>query len=77
MMKKSSWSLKDKKQSTYDLFIDGTHKIYSKDDYHYDAKDIEMLREKLIKDILCCSELMYPEETDMVIKCINKRFGVE
>ena len=71
-----NWNLKDKKQSTYNIFLDKVNRVYNKRDYHYESKDIDMLRRKLIEDINNNTKWALLTRLEM-IKQINKRFGVE
>jgi len=71
------------------MFIGNPTTLVGKDDYHYDAKDIKTLQQKLIDDISTDidnwigtygSEIMngytWYQYKSKLIKTINKRFGV-
>ena len=74
-MMKTEWNLKKHKKNTFDMFIGNPTTPVEKDDYHYDAKDIEVLRRKLIEEIRLNAEGC--TQVNEFEHIINKLFGGE
>jgi hypothetical protein len=68
MKEKKDWSLKGQHEALID----------EKDEYFYSSEQIEILRQKIIKDIQSIpNDVMHPSRKLMAGRIVNKRFGVD